>query len=370
VIVTIHLGSGTVLREEYNRIGRRPMGVCKYMFVPYQMPGRGVCQMVEKMQDECDTVHNMRADNNKFAINNALQAKRGYGIKPNESIRPGKVYMVDEIGDIQPFKLGNLQYASINEENLATMNAQKAVGMPEIMSGFADSTLKSRDTFSGQNLRLQQSKGMFGAIINNMTEFYNEMGMIILYQLVHNRDKVIEKEYTLKRLSEEDISTLNEALNIPIKELPMKLQFKVRVRSVEETKDVQRANLLMFSQLLDQYTQSAVQSAIALGNPNAGLPPQAKEILSKSLEGKTRIMNTILELIGIDNIDDYMVDADVMAEQEKQMKARQLMMQLQQQIQQQAQGGAVNNGSIQENGGTGEQGGNGEIGGNGGIQGQ
>ena len=329
IIVTLHLSSGTVLNEQYNKIGRRPFGAMKYMFVPYQMPGRGVCQMAEHMQDLIDTTLNMRVDNNKFANQNVLQVKNGSDLKPNETVYPGKVFPVDNIGDVAPLQLGKMEYASVTEENQALTYMQRATGVSEIMAGFADSTLKSRDTFGGQQLRLSQGKGMFSAIVDNKIRFYDEMGLIMYYQLIHHKEEVLAKEQMLGRMSEEDLMKLDRALSVPIDQIPLKLQFQVRTSNIEETKDVQRNNMLMYSQLLDQYTQSAVQAIMMMNNPQMPLPPEATAILTKSLEAKTRIMENLAELLQFEDKNDYVVGADKMEEAHKAqaMMQQQMMMQ-------------------------------------------
>jgi len=342
IVVSIHLASGTVLREDFNRIGRRPCGTAKYGFVPYQLPGMGICQMADHMQDETDATHNQRIDNNKFANNAAMQARRGAGIKPNEQVYPGKVFMVDEIGDISPIEMGRMQFGSIVEENLATSYAQKATGVSEIMQGFADSTLKSRDTAQGQMLRLQQGKGMFAAVVDNSRDFYREMGLIMMYQNIHHRQDVMDKERKLQRLSEDDLNVLEAVLNIPIQDIPLKFQFTVRTRNIEETRDVQRNNLMMLTQLVAQYSDRFFQKAMMLDNPQIPVPDLAKQILLKDMESSTRIISEILELINIDNTDDYVLPIDVITEKEKQMKAEQLIKQLMQKLGKETQGGFIN----------------------------
>lgn len=334
IIVTIHVASGTVLREEFNQIGRRPIGVAKYMPVPYQMGGRGVCCMTERLQEEIDGTHNMRIDYNKFAMNPPIKVRNGSGLGINQNISLGQILPVDEMDDLQPMQLFPLQYASITEENLCTNYAQRATGVSEIMQGFADSTLKSRDTLGGQTLRLQQGKGMFGSVINGMQDFYSEMGQIMFYQMVHNREKIIEKESKLGRMSEEDIGLLNDVLNIPLDEIPMRLQFLVRTRNVEETKDVQQKNYLMLTQLISQHTQQVAQGLMMVNNPQQPVPEPVRDAVMKGIEASSRILEGILELINIDNTEDYLISGDHYEMMEKQRKAQ---MQMQQMMAQQLQ---------------------------------
>jgi hypothetical protein len=292
--------------------------------------------MAEHMQDETDATHNMRNDNNKFANMNVMQVKKGSDIKPNQTISPGKLIFVDQVGDIAPLPLGKMEYASINEENLATNYAQRATGVSEIMAGQADSTLKSRDTFGGQQLRLSQGKGMFSAIVENKINFYNEMGLIMYYQLIHHKDDVMTKERKLMRFPQGDLDILEAALDIPIDEIPLKVQFQVRTRLLDETKDVQRNNKLMYSQLMSQYVMQAVQAAQAL--ESGQMQGMARDILQKGLQGQTKIMESLLELMSIEDTGDYLVSSDVMEQQEKAFKMQQMMQQMMAGNQQQLQG--------------------------------
>ena len=332
VIVTVHLASGHVLNEQFNGIGRRPMGAARYMMVPYQMGGRGGCQMTEKVQEEMDTTHNMRIDYNRYAITPMIKARRGSGIKPNEKMSLGKLIMVDEMDDFEPVQLAPLNYASVTEENLGLTYAQRATGVSEIMAGFSDSVLKSRDTLGGQMLRLQQGKGMFGAVISGMQDFYSEMGQIMFYQMVHNRKAIIEKETKLKRMSKADIGILEKALDIPLDEVPMRLQFFVRTRNVEETKDVQQKNLLMLTQLITQHTQQTAQALMMVNNPQMPVPEPVRDAIMKGVEANSRILEQILELINIDNTEDYLISGDTYEAMERQRKAQMMMQQLQQQM--------------------------------------
>jgi hypothetical protein len=162
--------------------------------------------------------------------------------------------------------------------------------------------------------------------------------LIMYYQLIHHKDEVIEKERQIMRMPDDELATLEEALNIPIDQIPLKLQFQVRTRNIEETRDVQRNNMLMFSQLLDQYTQTALQASMMLNNPNQPLPPEAHAILTKSLEGKTRILQNLLEMMSVEDTSDYVLDADAMEEAHRAEEAQKRLMMLRQSMQMQLMG--------------------------------
>ena len=177
--------------------------------------------MTEGMQDEITTIHNMSIDADKLAISTPCKYKKDRGIQPNMSMYPGKMIPVEEMDDLIPMSLGNVNLASINREGQSYQYAARNSGISDTMAGFADTTLKSRDTLGGQTLRYQQGMGMFNAIVEGFMDFFSRVGMKIFYLLVNNRDKVIEKEKTLGRMSNEEIKVLDAALNIDVTEIPM-----------------------------------------------------------------------------------------------------------------------------------------------------
>ena len=332
IIVKVHLPSQTILSAEYNEMGLRPFENFQYMHIPYSLTGRGVCQMCEGMQDTVEAYYNMRVDNDKFAINQVLVYKKDRGIQPNMTVYPGKMIGVEESDDIVPMKFGQVQNATIPAEQQAFQLAGRNAGASDTMAGFADQTLKSRDTLGGQNLRLQQGNGMFNAVIEGMKDSFSRVGRVILYYLINNRNTIIDKESKIGRMSEEELLDLEKILNIPLEEVPLKFSFSIKTRDIEETKDIKRNNLMMLFGLQNQYFQANAPIVMQLSNPQQPMPPEAHEFFSKQFEGQTRILNSMLELLNFDVPDDYIVDIDQYVEQQQQKKMQMVLQEMMGQV--------------------------------------
>jgi hypothetical protein len=334
IVVTMHLESGTVLRAEYNELGMRPVDRGVYMHIPYSMTGRGTCQMTEGMQDEITTIHNMSIDADKLAISTPCKYRKDRGIQPNMTMYPGKMIPVEEMDDLIPMSLGNVNLASINREGQSYQYAARNSGISDTMAGFADTTLKSRDTLGGQTLRYQQGMGMFNAIVEGFMDFFSRVGMKIFYLLVNNRDKVIEKEKTLGRMSDSDIAILDAALNIDVTEIPMRMAFSVRTRDLEDTKDVYRQNLMMLFQIQNNYFQSNAPVIMQLYGPQgAQMPQEIRDFFYQQFQTTTNVLRQMAEMMNIDNVDDVTLDIDEYDKKELQLKQQKAMMMLMQQMQ-------------------------------------
>jgi len=277
VIITIHEQSGEVLSQRYNNIGWRPFVPVNYMFVPFATEGRGTCQTVEMAQDEVNAIHNLRIDNMKLANMRMLAVKKTAGMSTREKMYPGKVWFLNEPrNDINVIQLGEIYPSSTQEENMTVQYAQRAVAMPDIQQGFADQTLKSRDTWRGQQFRANKSSGLFEAIQETIEDAYHEIGMLIFFQLVEHRDEVIEKERAIGRLTDAEIDQLNSILAMPVDEIPRRLSFTINTTEIEESIEAQRQNLQMLSQISTQAQQQLMPMAQTL------LGPQGQQLMQQA----------------------------------------------------------------------------------------
>ena len=306
------------------------------MHIPFSMTGRGTCQMTEGMQDEVTTIHNMTIDADKLAISPLLKFKKDRGIQPNMVMYPGKMVGVEEQDDLVPMAIGNVNLASISREGQSYQYAARNSGISDTMAGFADTTLKSRDTLGGQTLRYQQGMGMFNAIVEGFMDFFSRIGLKIFYLLVTHRDKVIAKENKLKRMSDEEIAILDRVLGIDVNDIPMKLQFSVRARDLEDTKDVYRQNLMMLFQIQNNYFQSNAPVLMQLYGPQgAQMPMEIRDFFFQQFKTSTNVLRQMAEIMNIDNVDEIALNMDPYEQKELQLKQQlALMAQLQAMMQQ------------------------------------
>jgi len=317
LIVTLHIPSGTILKEQYNTLGFLPFEPLVFIHEPYVLEGTGIGLACEHMQDEIDAIHNMRNDNMKIANMRMFVARRTGTIKPNEKMFPGKILFADNPkDDIVPFQLGEVYPSSSQAEGMTIMYSQKATGMNDPMSGFSDQTLGSRDTFRGQAMRLEQGHGILSSIMENMVEGFSNVAKKIFFILVQNRDRVIENERVRKRLTEEELMILEYALSIPYDEVPFRLSFEIRTTDVEQTFEAQRQNVLALTQLYAQYANQTMPLVMQLmGSEGQAMQQKAPDLYNHMLSiyiGSTKLIADVFRLFGEEDTEEYLPSTEKM----------------------------------------------------------
>jgi hypothetical protein len=312
VKITLELNSGTFLREEYNELGWRPIVPFIYMHQPGTIEGRGVCQMTYHMQMEADTLHNARIDGTHLAAVKMFAMRRHSGGKQREEVRPGKIWMLDNPKeDLVPVQSGEVYPSSLQAEQLDFQMAMRNVGMPEIQGGFADSTLKSRDSAQSQVLRLRQSSGVFQAVAEGLEDSFAEVGMLVWMELCRNREAVLTHERSIRRLSEKELLLLPDCLDMPVEDIPLKMAFTVNTTDVDETYEMERQRYLMLIQTYNMYIGLSGQLMQTITQIAMQLPkmPQLQDLFDHNVKvyaGLSKIMSKILEFGGEPDTKEYM----------------------------------------------------------------
>lgn len=305
-----HEESGIVLGVEYNEMGRRPVVPMRYIPRTQTIEGRGVGHITEHSQDEVSTVHNMRNDNMKVANMRMFAVRRNAGWKPKEKIYPGKVFFMDNPkDDVVPLQIGEVYNSSAQAEQLSVQYAQRATAMSDIMGGFADQMLKSRDTASSQKIRMSTGSSILDSITDGLKESFSEIGRLVLYQLIWNRDRVIENERQNQRLTEDQILMLDEILSMDLSEVPNRISFSVKMSNASQTYEAKRQNMMMMSQLFTTYSQQITPFIQQVFGPQGKqMMQQAPEMykhLLKIYTGSTKLMQNIFHFFGEDDPAQY-----------------------------------------------------------------
>lgn len=316
VKVTIELGSQTILREEYNEIGWRPIVPLIYMHQPGTVEGRGVCQMTYHMQNESDTLHNSRIDATHLAAVKMFAMRKHSGMRQREEIRPGKIWFLDNPReDFLPIESGEVYPSSLQAEQLDMQLASRNTGMPEIQAGFADSTMKSRDSAQSQALRLRQSSGVFQAVAEGLEDSFAEIGMLVWMELCRNAEAVVQHERDIGRLSKEELALLPSCLEIPVEDIPMKLTFTVKTTDVDETYEMERQRYLMLFQTYNMYIQVSgqlMQTIVQIGLQMQQMP-QLQDLYDHNVKvyaGMSKLMEKVLKFGGEDDTAEYIPGYD------------------------------------------------------------
>lgn len=315
LLVTMHVDTETILQIQYNVLGVRMIAASKYVHRPNTITGRGVGQMTESMQDEVTSIHNASIDNMKLANTRMLAVKRSGPLSAKEEIYPGKILHLDNPKeDIAPIQLGEVYPSAFSAESGGWAIAQRAVGLSDTMMGFADQTMKSRDTVRGQAMRIQQGDSVLGGAVAGLRNVLSQIGMMVWIQCVANKERVMARERAAQRFTEEELNDLEEALNMTVAEVPTRMVFSVKVTDAERTFEQQRMNIMTLTQMLAQFGQQTIPLAIQIYGPQgAQMQQQAPELynyMGRILAGSAKMMEDIFKFFNIYNTRDYLPDSE------------------------------------------------------------
>jgi hypothetical protein len=309
-VVTVELNSGLVLREGYNELGWRPIEGFEFLLRPFRREGIGVGHMTDHMQEEGTMIHNARIDAIHASVIPMFSARKNSGPKADEPIYPAKIWMLDDPSrDLSVIKLPEPGMISLQAEQMSLMYAQKATGMGDAQGGFADSTVKTRDSPGLMQMRIKQGSGVFGSVSEGIEDSWGMIGYLILLQLIHHKDEVIANEREISRLADGELLTLEQALSIPKAQIPIRLRFAVRTSDVEQTFEMKRQNLLTRTQLSSMYFEQTFPVVQMLFGPQGQMMMQAApemwKYMARIYTARSRMMEEAMKFFGEEDTGKY-----------------------------------------------------------------
>ena len=305
MVAWIDVVSGKFLRVEYNSLGVRPIVRMPYFERPDELYAIGTGWMVENLQDEIDALHNMRIDGTHISMLQMFVSRRGSGLGPNEEFRPLKHIIVDDpLQDFQVVKFPDLGYGTLQAELLTKEYADRVTGSADAMMGFESKSAGTRATSSGTQFLAQQGSRIFTAISESVEDAYGEIGQIVVFQIVKNKNLIIDE--LDKLVSPEHVEPLMEVLNMKVEDIPTTFKFKVETTQAEKTEDVRRQSILTLFQLYSMGGEKLINLASMIFNPQVQLPPEAKEAAMKFYIGGTKMLDEIMEFFGEDDRRSYL----------------------------------------------------------------
>lgn len=309
VVAYYHEQSNTLLYADFNKLGMRPIRELPFYLRPWMMEGQGMVELSADLQDEINALHNMRNDGIHMTEAAQWAVRRGSGIRPKEKIRPGKVWFLDDPQtDIRLLQTTKSYVETANLESLDYSYLERVTGIQDIAGGFSSMLMKSRDSASSQSMRLQAGSEVFYGIIEGVDLAYQDIAELIFRQLVANSAHVIEKERSAERLSQEDITILEEILSADIDQIPYVLAFKARLVEQAETYEGKRQSLMTLVAIYQQFAQSMVPM---IQQTYGDIDPViVKSFMGQFVEGATALMEKVFQFFGEADTDDYMVSSD------------------------------------------------------------
>jgi hypothetical protein len=307
LVLVYNRKKGVIVSAQINGMGIRPLRQFNFIRRSFRLDGAGVGHAGMHMQSELEALHNNRINAVHMTTLKMFIARRNSGIKEREKMFPGKIWMIDNVADFKPIEVGEVYPSSLQAEGNAWQYLQKATLMSDSMAGFADQTLKSRDGLGMQTNRMRANSGIVGSILEGMEDAYSDLGQMTVFQLVWNKETVLENERTIGRLSDDEMADLEKALSIDVHEIPAKLRFSVRTSDAEQTFEARRQNVLslwsIYSVWMNKMIPLMMQTYSGIPQKDGSmqpLPQPVKEFMVRTTVGSNILMGKIFEFFGED----------------------------------------------------------------------
>lgn len=303
----------TILMSKVNDIGIRPVGRLVYFDIPGQLYGAGLCEQLELLQDEVETLHNLRLDNLRWAMLNQYKTRRDSGVQADEKAYPGKIWLLDNMDDLEPMLTPDLSMSSYQAEALANNYADRISGVNDAIAGFADQTLKSGGGATAQQTMAMMSSSILSAEFQMLEDSYSEMGRMLLIMLVRYKDMV---DFSFVQPDEQAL--IEEVLNLDPQMVPLQYKFTVKTTDAARTEEAKKQNFGMFTQMYDNYG-SQVGQYVGLIVQGAQIDAQigfpfVQQFALKMISGKTKVMEAMIGFLDIGRPEDFLPDVSMIAQ--------------------------------------------------------
>lgn len=296
--------------------------------------GIGVGDTIWTVQEAMNTIINQVIDNMTVANIRAFAAPPGAGIEPGESIYPGKVFVGVNVDKIKEVRLGDVYPSAIAIPQIIRQIMERNSAFNDTFMGMSDAVQKSRFTFAGAALNVQQGSmrvdynsaefedglvSLVWATLDALVK-YNS-GDEVMVPVKKRRPSVILKELLEETPMATDLASLlraplteQEAMNVETTmfRIPSVIlrreRFSIRPARREANAQVERQAAIVLSQIIAQYLRNILQLAQAAGDP---------ELVKKTVPEIWRVANyamrKILIAFAVEESSEMIVDfAEVM----------------------------------------------------------
>lgn len=287
LVIIMHRSSGAMLKAIYNPIFNsfRPFVKLVGSPIEYSWRGEGVCEILQVIQEEADTMHNQRLD--RISIINAppTLTRRGVDLD-NFKLYPGKNYVTDESdleGVLRVVQIPDIYPSTEREEDRLVSYAYKACGVsPESTGQPTAERPVARETLA----RLEETNKKFKMIIDNILLGITELGYMLLeffaqYQPTYTYSERVGEEFTEK------------TVQFPTEYIRNCFEVSLQASSDIMSQEMRREVLLTCYQLLSDFMTKQGGMAQAIVSPQ--IPSDFKKVLLEANAIGVNLLKRIME---------------------------------------------------------------------------
>lgn len=289
------------IRYNWNDNLSRPYRIGNYFPLEHRWAGIGIGKQNEQFQAEVTTQHRQRIDNATLANLRMFKVKQGIGIGPDEPLFPGKIWLLDEMDDVQDLQMAEIYPSSYNNEQQAVIYSQQRSGVNELSLGMPQSGTPG--TATSDLTRVQEFNRKFDYTFGNSKRFLLDITKDVLciqsqfgfrdpryFQTIGQNGPIIQQ-----LLSQSPDLIRNELL------------FTLKLVSSVSNRITDRNNYTQYAGMLSQYYTQIVQLA------QMGMPQILPIVIVQAIIAATEVMQQISEGFEIRGAERFLLPKQLLA---------------------------------------------------------
>ncbi len=215
-IFTLESSTLTLIRADINSYlhGNRPFVILKIIPREGFFYGIGLCERLESLQAEINTVHNDRLNNQALAIAKIFKVRKGSGFDPTlQELYPGATIFLEDLNDLQILEMGDIKSSSFLEEPMLREYIERATGVTDYTLGMGGRYRTGRGTATGTLALLQEGNIRFDVFVERLrgalkklAEMTIQLCQQFLPESIEIQKKILgTSEVIFEEISKEDI---------------------------------------------------------------------------------------------------------------------------------------------------------------------
>jgi hypothetical protein len=216
--------------------------------------GIGIGKQNEQFQEEITTIHRQRLDNSTLANMGMLVIKKNSGYGPKEPIFPGKMWFLDDVQQIAPFKLSETYNSAFANEDVVVRYSEMRTGVNEVLLGMPQEGTPG--TATGDLARLAEGNKRFDLVLKNVREWLGKLGL----DLVANFQQFGTRDHHWLVLGA-DGQYVEQVLQMPPTLVRRGALIQVTATNSITNREVEQRQWMALFQLVNQHSMGVLQLA-------------------------------------------------------------------------------------------------------------
>lgn len=300
VVCTIHLPTMSYGRADFNPFfhQEKPYSDARFLVQEGRFYGIGLIEMQETIQEVISTIQCQRVDNSTIRNTSLFKARRGSGVRADEPIWPGRIFIVDNPNeDLIPMQMGYPAESTLDDENQLLSYAQRRGGVSDWQAGGAGTPALSYSTATTTVEMLKQGKMKLDQFIRELDRALSETGQRVV-ELYQQYDQA-GKPYIV--MGDKDGAVVEQVLSFPLDTIRLGVAIKVTSTNAQVNKETRiRTDQIIYQTVTTAY-QQMFQAMTIVANPQ--VPPALRQLAFQMIQGGTVLVRQILDAYNVQNLD-------------------------------------------------------------------